>query len=98
MKPWIGRIVVTALIVCGLSSVSVPVMAGETSPLKSAQEREARRQEWLQARWAKAMVQAKAQQERINRWQNARVRHIREERKAAFAAKKIQRIAAQLDN
>lgn len=98
MKPWIGRIVVTALIVCGLSSVSVPVMAGETSPLQSAQEREARRQEWLQAKWAKLMVQAKAQQERINRWQETRSRHMRAERKAASAAKKTQRIAAQLDD
>lgn len=96
MKPWIGRLLVATLIVGGLTCLSVPVMAGDSTAPLTVQEREARRQEWLRLKWEQLMAQARAQQDRIRRWQDARVRQLRAERKGA-TARHQQRIAAQLD-
>lgn len=97
MKPWIGRLLIATLIVGGLTCLSVPVMAGDSTAPLTVQEREARRQEWLRLKWERLMAQAKAQQDTIRRWQDARIRQMRAHRHAV-AARHQQRLAAQLDD
>jgi hypothetical protein len=96
MKPWMGRAMVAALILGGLSRVSVPASAGDSMALPGTQERDARRQEWMRAKWEQLMAQARAQQDHMDRWHQTRSKQPRAQKRTVSAGKTNQ-IAADLN-
>ena len=95
MRLWIGIVLFAVFTVCGLGFQSVPAQAGDRETPLNVDKKDARRQEWMRIKWEKLIARARAQQQQINRWHDARLKHLKTVKRKVVTEKKRQ-IAAEL--